>query len=94
MFTAARLRLAEEALRAAHAPFVAAMDSLDATVYVADMQTHELLFANQRVREQFGDVVGKVCWKSIQTGQPGPRDFCTNGRLLDADGRPAGVPRI
>lgn len=82
---------AEEALRPKHARFAAVMNSLDAVVYVADMETYEVLFINQYTRDLFGDVVGKVCWQSIQTGQTGPCAFCTNDKLLDADGNPTGT---
>ena len=81
---------AEEALIAEHERFVVAMDSFDAGVYAVDMETHELLFANQYIRKEFGDIVGKTCWKTIQAGQTGPCNFCTNNKLLDADGKPTG----
>ncbi len=68
--------------------FIIVMDSLDAGVYVADMETHELLFVNKYITNKFGDVVGKTCWQAVQTGQAGPCDFCTNDKLLDADGKP------
>ncbi len=79
---------AEQSLQEQHARFVAVMDSLDAAVYVADMQTHELLFINKQIRELFGDVAGKPCWQKIQSGQSGPCSFCTNDHLIDADGQP------
>ena len=80
---------AEEALLAEHARFIAVMDSLDAALCVVDMETHKLIFVNKYVMNKFGDVVGKTCWKTIQTGQTGPCNFCTNDKLLDADGKPA-----
>jgi len=81
---------AEEALLAEHARFVAVMDSLDAGVYAADFQTLEVLFANKYMVNKFGNIVGKICWKATQTGQTGPCAFCTNDKLLDADGNPTG----
>ncbi len=81
---------AEDALRQSHERFVTVLDSLDAGVYVADMETYELLFVNKSVQGLFGtDLVGKMCWKTIQSGQHGPCDFCTNNRLLDANGEAA-----
>ncbi len=82
---------AEEALKQAHERFLTVLDSLDAGVYVADMDTYEVLFANQYMRDAFGDVEGKICWKVLQPGQAGPCGFCTNDKLLDPDGRPTGV---
>lgn len=59
------------------------LDSIDALVYVADMETHEILFINQRGRSRFGDVIGQKCYTSIQ-GQDHPCSFCTNHLLNDA----------
>jgi len=67
------------------------MDSLDALVYVADMKTHEVLFVNAYGQKQWGDVVGKRCWQVLQANQTGPCPFCTNDRLVDAEGNPLGV---
>lgn len=78
----------QEELHAQHTRFEAVLNSLDAAVYVADMDTHELLFANKQVRDQFGDCTGRKCWQAIQVGQTGPCDFCTNDRLLDDAGQP------
>ena len=79
---------AEKALLAAHARFAAVMDSLDATVYASDMDTYELLFVNKYITNKLGSIVGKTCWKELQTGQTCPCDFCTNDKLLDSDGNP------
>ncbi len=67
------------------------LDSLDAVVYVADMETYELLFVNQYIRDIFGDIEGKICWKTLQSNQSGPCDFCTNDKLVGVDGKPTGV---
>ncbi len=69
------------------------LDSLDALVYVADMETHELLFLNKFARETFGNVTGKLCWQALQSSQSGPCASCTNNRLLRQDGQP-GEPVI
>jgi len=79
---------AEEKLRLEHECFVTVMNSIDAIVYVADMDTHEVLFANKRITQQHGDLIGKICWKAIQNDQTGPCEFCTNDKLLNADGKP------
>lgn len=67
------------------------MDSLDALVYVADMDTYEVLFINEYGKRTLGDVTGRACWQSIQKGQGGPCSFCTNRYLLDKDGNPGKV---
>ncbi|MFH1216007.1 MAG: PAS domain S-box protein [Pseudomonadota bacterium] len=67
------------------------MDSQDAIVYVADMDTYEVLFINEHGRKMFGDVTGKICWQSLQLGQSGPCSFCTNKYLLNGEGKPGGM---
>ena len=79
----------EEELKTSHARLTTILDSLDAIVYVADMQTYEILFINRYSRELFGEVTGAICWQTIQSDQSGPCPFCTNPRLLAADGSPA-----
>ncbi len=64
------------------------LDALDALVYVADMDTHEILFANRRACRDLGpDLVGRICWQALQKNQEGPCPFCTNHLLRDADGK-------
>ena len=82
---------AEEVLKRSLARFKTVMDSLDALVYVVDMQTYEILFVNKYGRDVWGDIEGKVCWATIQSGQTGPCPFCTNDRLVDAAGKPIGT---
>ncbi|PKL59551.1 MAG: hypothetical protein CVV33_07240, partial [Methanomicrobiales archaeon HGW-Methanomicrobiales-4] len=66
------------------------LDSTDALVYVADMNTHEILFMNRKGRSLFGDITGKKCYESMQNDQNGPCPFCTNHLLIDTFG-PSGV---
>ena len=81
----------EIALRKTHEMFSTIMDSLDAIVYVADMETYEILFINNYTRDIFGDVLGKTCWKTFSIDQSGPCDFCTNDKLVDTNGEPVGI---
>ena len=67
------------------------MDSLDALVYVADMNTYKLIFINEYGKKLFGNVEGCLCWQSLQSTQSGPCVFCTNDRLLLESGEPAEV---
>ena len=77
----------------AHQRFKAGLDAIDAMIYVADMETHEVLYVNEHAREVLGDVEGKKCWSCIQSDQTGPCEFCTNKKLLDDKGEPTGVHR-
>ncbi|MBN2231957.1 MAG: response regulator [Deltaproteobacteria bacterium] len=67
------------------------LDSLDAVVYAADMESHELLMVNRYLRNAIhyrGDLEGRKCWEVLQKDQRGPCPFCTNDRLLTAAGEP------
>jgi len=68
--------------------FVQLMNSLDQSIYVADMKTYELLFINKKIRDTIGDIEGQLCWKSIQKNQTGPCPFCTNHLLLNNNDLP------
>jgi len=78
----------EVVIENSNAQFSSIMNSLDAIVYVADMQTYELLFVNNSLRREIGDVSGKICWQTIQKGQTEPCEFCTNNKLLNNVGEP------
>ena len=78
----------EEALRIHNQRFFGVLNSLDAVVYVTDIQTNELLFINKYVRDTCGNVEGKICWQAIQAGQTGPCEFCTNDLLVGPEGKP------
>jgi signal transduction histidine kinase/ActR/RegA family two-component response regulator len=82
---------AEAALQASHERFLTVMDSIDATIYVADMENHEILFMNRNMIEVFGrDMTGEICWKSFRK-ETNPCPGCTNPQLVDAAGHPTGV---
>jgi signal transduction histidine kinase len=58
-------------------------DAAEMVLYVADMQTYELLFMNAEAERFWGrNRIGERCYKVLQTGQEGPCDFCTNPRLV------------
>jgi len=67
------------------------LNSLDALVYVADMETYGMLFLNDYGRTQCGPPEGRRCWEVLQKGQTGPCPFCTNDHLVDDQGKPTGV---
>jgi len=57
-------RRAEEALRTSHERFITVLDSIDATIYVSDMETHEVLFMNKYMIKILGrDMIGEMCWE-------------------------------
>lgn len=87
-----RRQSSEEELRRTNERFTAVLNSMDSAVYVADLETHELLFVNQYGKERWPSArPGQKCWASLQKGQTSPCSFCTNAQLLDEQGQPTGV---
>lgn len=82
---------AEKVLRDNDERFKTIMDGLDALVYIADMDTYEVLFVNKYAQNIWGDITGATCWKTLQSNQSGPCEFCTNEKLVDANGKSTGV---
>lgn len=82
---------AEKALRESFERLATILDSIDALIYIADMETHELLLVNAYGRRVWGGNPGQKCWSVFQKDQKGPCAFCTNEKLLDKDGQPTGV---
>ena len=82
---------AETDLKISRQTLLTVLDGIDATIYVSDMQTHEVLFMNRRMVEDFGsNCTGKLCHEVFRNRSEPCKD-CTNHLLLDKSGRPAGV---
>jgi len=82
---------AADALLESHDRLHTILDSIDADIYVADLNTYELLFMNQHMRKSFGDnLIGLSCWRVFR-GESGRCPNCTNDRLVDADNNPTGL---
>jgi PAS domain S-box-containing protein len=64
------------------------MESMDVLVYVVNINTYEVIYANRHVKEVFDISVGDVCWKVMQSKQSGPCLFCSNAKLLNGNNRP------
>ncbi len=62
------------------------LNGMDAYIYVADLETDEILFINNRMKEGFGlgdDVVGSVCWKMFQRDFKEKCPFCPDKKLKE-----------
>jgi PAS domain S-box-containing protein len=58
---------AEADLRRSHQTFLAVLDGIDATVYVADMHNYEILFMNKHMIDAFGgDFTGRICHEAFR----------------------------
>ncbi|MDR1668600.1 MAG: EAL domain-containing protein [Oscillospiraceae bacterium] len=52
------------------------LDRANMIVYVSDIHTGEILFANEYTKSRFGqDIVGKICWKAMRDSDK-RCDFC------------------
>ncbi|TYO96872.1 ATP-binding protein [Desulfallas thermosapovorans] len=59
------------------------IDSLKAVIYVADIDSYQILFINKFGTDIFGtDSVGKRCFEVFQNRQSGPCPYCTNSHLV------------
>lgn len=81
---------AQETLQETHKRFSTLLESFEAGVYVADMQTYEVLFANHYIKRMVHNehIVGQICWKVLHQDQSGPCPFCTNQQLINDQGFP------
>lgn len=79
------LKWALESLKRSLEALMAVLNNLDARVYVADMDSYEVLFLNEVLRKEYGDVVGRKCYSTFY-GQSNPCSFCKNPDLFDEKG--------
>ena len=84
-----RRRRHEELLKHNKLQLETILNHIDASIYITDIKTNEILFINNHMKRFFDkDLIGNVCWKSFHTNKSGPCEFCTNDKLTDADGNP------
>ena len=86
----AEVKNSQEQLSAEVKRFHTVMNAMNALVYVADLETYEMLFANKQCQSITGDYSGKKCWEVMQKGQTGPCVFCSNPLLTDESGKSTG----
>lgn len=78
---------AEEKLKREYEELLTLFDNVEDAIYVADMETHEILFANKSLERAFKkDLVGGICYKELQEKNE-PCDFCTNEIIRDLKGK-------
>lgn len=69
------------------------LDGIDAIVYVADMSTHKIIFANQFARNILGDISGEICWERIWNKRSGPCSPCAGAGYLGSGDNSSGVDK-
>ncbi len=74
---------AESALQLERTQLLSIFDSINEIVYVSDPHTHELLYMNKKMREQYSkDILGEKCYRVLQDKNE-PCEFCTNEIILN-----------
>ncbi len=63
------------------------LNGIDAFLYVSDIETDEILYINSMMKEHYGisgDVIGKTCWRMLQSGMTERCEFCPLHKLIKA----------
>ena len=85
---------AEKTIQSSQQTMRTVLDNINASIYVADFDTYELLFANKMLKENMGeDIEGKLCWQVLQREMTKPCDFCPNQKLLSNEKKSTGLYR-
>jgi PAS domain S-box-containing protein len=79
---------AEQASKEAHETLMTVLEGMMADVYAADLETHEVLYANKNLRESFShELIGRRCYEVFRS-ESSPCIQCTNASLVDEQGQP------
>ena len=82
------IKIATETLEKEREQLLSIFDSIDEIIYVSDMESHEILYANPALEKAFNrKIVGERCYRVLQN-KDAPCDFCTNKIILKNKGRP------
>ena len=82
---------AEAELKNSHEILLTVVDSIDADIFVADMETHEILLMNRHMQENYGgDRTGEQCWR-VFLDREAACGNCPVSTLVDAEGHPTGL---
>jgi two-component system, LuxR family, sensor histidine kinase DctS len=85
---------ADRALVASHERFETVTEALDAAVYVADLKSNEVLFANETCRQFFTDAAPGQKVEALEAGfEDAPSTFFGTSSLIDANGAYLGVQK-
>ena len=52
------------------------LENTKAIVYIIDLSNYEVLYANKKCIEEFGEVLNKICYTVLQKDQNSPCNFC------------------
>ncbi len=86
-----RRHRAETAMRLSQQTMRTVFNNINASIFVSDFETSEILFANKKIKEIVGEIEGRMCWEVMQKGMTGPCEFCPRVHLRDHNNRPTGL---
>jgi signal transduction histidine kinase/ActR/RegA family two-component response regulator len=82
---------AQNELKSSHEILLTVVDSIDADIFVADMDTHEILLMNRHMQDNYGgDRSGELCWRVFKE-EKAACPQCPVTKLVDAEGQPTGL---
>lgn len=82
---------AEKEREASHDTLLTILNSIDATIYVSNMKSHEILFMNRLMIESFGgNFTGRICYEVLRNSAK-VCEHCPIDQLVDESGNPKGV---
>lgn len=77
----------EDALQKSQQTLLSVLDGIESTIYVATMDTDEILFMNKYMKDFYGkDLTGEKCFEVLKHGKI--CSSCTNKNVLLDDGHP------
>ncbi|MBN2807918.1 MAG: PAS domain S-box protein [Deltaproteobacteria bacterium] len=77
----AERRRIENKLAASLKLFETVLDGMEAVVYVCNLESYTVLFANRYTKKIFGEITGKVCWQTMRKNMVGPCPDCPLDKL-------------
>ena len=76
-------------LQSQHQQLLRLFNGIDDAIYIADPETHDILYVNDAVKNISGDdIIGKKCYIALQNRET-PCPFCTNEKILKNKGEAA-----
>lgn len=67
--------------------FKALFEVIPYNIYLADIDSHDILYMNKQMIQQRGNLVGRKCYEQIY-GEEKPCYFCKNADLIDHERKP------
>ncbi len=58
-------------------PYFDILDNIDGIVFVADIQSHKILYANKYTYNLLGNVTGRICWQALRGEKAEPCFLCS-----------------